>query len=124
MAKQKYIWLKMSREWGGFAIGDVVRFGESKGVERAEKGFGVQVPEPPEEKRKRLAAAKEAEKAEAEAAEAKTAEAEKAKADAEAATAKAAAAEKAKADKVETADNTPAKENAVGNSAAKSKSKK
>ncbi|KKK86645.1 hypothetical protein LCGC14_2761170 [marine sediment metagenome] len=126
MAKQKYIWLKMSREWGGFAIGDVVRFGESKGVERAEKGFGIQVPEPEESKKARIDAAKQVAKSEADAAKVKAAEEEKAKADdeAEVAKVKAAAEEKAKADKVETAVNTPDKEKAVGNSAARSKSKK
>lgn len=105
MAKKKYIWLSMTREWGGFAVGEVVRFGESKGVEREEQGFGVQVPEPEESKRKRADEAKQLAKAEADA--------------------KATAAdEKANADKVETADSTPVKENAVGRSASKSKSKK
>lgn len=99
---QKYIWLKMTKEWGGFAIGEIVRFGESKGVERAEKGFGIQVAEPAESKKARADAAKRAAKDEA----------------------KAAVEEKAKADKVETADIAPEKETAEGNSVAKAKSKK
>ncbi len=116
MAKQNYIWVKMTKEWGGFGVDEVVRFGESKGVERIDKGFGVKVPEPASSKKaaaadkaKAAKDAKAAEKAKAEAdekaaEEAKAAEAaavgEKAKADAAARV----AAEKAKA---ENADNRP-----------------
>lgn len=43
MAK-KYIYLKMTKEWGGFRIGEIVRFGFNKGQGRMEKGEGVEVP--------------------------------------------------------------------------------
>lgn len=109
MAQTKYIWVEMTKEWGGFAVGQVVRFGESKGVERIGAGFGKKVPEPAESKRATADAKKEAKEAEAKAA-AEKAEAEvKAAAEAKAAEAQAAA-EKAKADKKaksENADNRP-----------------
>lgn len=52
----KYIYVKLIKEWGGFQIGDVVRFGWSKGIGRIEKKEGIQVPkqravnDPPAEK--------------------------------------------------------------------------
>ena len=52
----KYIYVKLTKEWGGFQIGDVVRFGWNKGMGRIDKKEGVQVPkqravnDPPEPK--------------------------------------------------------------------------
>ena len=52
----KYIYVKLTKEWGGFRVGDVVRFGWNKGMGRIEKKEGVQVPkqqavnDPPVEK--------------------------------------------------------------------------
>lgn len=43
MAKE-FIYVKLTKEWGGFAIGDVVRFGANKGQSRIDLGFGVEVP--------------------------------------------------------------------------------
>lgn len=62
---QKYIWLKMTKEWGGFGIDEIVRFGESKGVERISAGFGVEVAEPQESKKAATAAKAKAAKAKA-----------------------------------------------------------
>ena len=42
MSKQ-YVYVKLTKEWGGFKIGDVVRFGYTKGIARIEKGEGVAV---------------------------------------------------------------------------------
>ena len=39
----KYIYVKMTKEWGGFAVGDVVRFGYTKGERKIAEGFGVEV---------------------------------------------------------------------------------
>jgi hypothetical protein len=39
----KYIYVKLIKEWGGYRVGDVIRFGYSKGIGRIEKGEGVQV---------------------------------------------------------------------------------
>ena len=41
---EKYIYIKMVKEWGGFPVGAVVRFGYSKGQGRIEAGEGVEVP--------------------------------------------------------------------------------
>ena len=41
MAKDIYV--QLTKEWGGFAVGDVVRFGYSKGMRRIEAGGGVKV---------------------------------------------------------------------------------
>ena len=41
---ETYIYVKLTKEWGGFSIGDVVRFGEYKGEDRIREGFGVKVP--------------------------------------------------------------------------------
>ena len=41
---EKYIYVKMCKEWGGFGIGDVVRFGINKGQGRIDAGQGVEVP--------------------------------------------------------------------------------
>jgi hypothetical protein len=46
MAK-KYIYLEMTKEWGGFAVGDVVRFGLTKGLGRIDKGEGVETKKRP-----------------------------------------------------------------------------
>lgn len=43
----EFIYLKMVKEWGGFKVGDVVRFGHSKGVGRIERGEGIEVPKQP-----------------------------------------------------------------------------
>ena len=43
---EKYIYLKMTKEWGGFRIGEVVRFGENKGRGRIKNGEGVEVAKP------------------------------------------------------------------------------
>lgn len=56
----KDIYLKMTKEWGGFRVGDVVRFGYTKGLGRIENGEGVKVskqqavndPEPKPKKKK------------------------------------------------------------------------
>lgn len=40
----KDIYLKMTKEWGGFKVGEVVRFGYTKGVGRIENGEGIKVP--------------------------------------------------------------------------------
>ncbi len=104
----KYIWLKMTKEWGGFKVGSVQRFGESKGVERIEKGFGVKVDEPAASKRATAAAKATADK------EAKAAKAAKAASDEK-------AAEEAKVDAGEKASEE-AKAAAVAKSAKKAKS--
>lgn len=44
--KKTYIWLKMTKDWGGFEIGEIVRFGTSKGEGRIANGEGVQVKPP------------------------------------------------------------------------------
>lgn len=40
---EKYIYVKLIKEWGGFQIGDVVRFGINKGQGRIDKGEGIKV---------------------------------------------------------------------------------
>lgn len=40
----KFIYVKLTKEWGGFAVGDVVRFGLNKGQARIDKGEGIEVP--------------------------------------------------------------------------------
>ncbi len=52
-AKKTYIWLKMTKEWGGFHVGDIVRFGTPKGLGRVDAGEGVKVDPPAEELKKR-----------------------------------------------------------------------
>ena len=44
----EYIYVKLLKKWGGFAIGEVVRFGVNKGEGRIAKGEGVRVEEPKE----------------------------------------------------------------------------
>jgi hypothetical protein len=39
----KYIYVKLIKEWGGFRVGDVVRFGWNKGMGRIEKKEGIEV---------------------------------------------------------------------------------
>jgi hypothetical protein len=41
---QEYVYLKMVKPWGGFNVGDIVRFGWNKGQARIEKGEGIEVP--------------------------------------------------------------------------------
>ena len=45
MAKDIYV--QLTKEWGGFKVGDVVRFGYNKGISRIDAGFGVQVKKQP-----------------------------------------------------------------------------
>ena len=45
MAKDIYI--KLTKEWGGFQVGDIVRFGYSKGQARIAAGEGVEVSKQP-----------------------------------------------------------------------------
>ena len=108
MAKDKYIWVKLTKEWGGFDVDETVRIGLPKGANLVEAGIGREVPEPADEKKKRLKVEAKA-KVDAEAArlavEAKAAEEAEAKAKADA--------EKKTAEKAthtpdaETADNRP-----------------
>ena len=42
----EYIYVKLLKKWGGFAIGEVVRFGVNKGEGRIAKGEGVKVEKP------------------------------------------------------------------------------
>lgn len=45
MGEQEFIWVKLTQEWGGFQIGDVVRFGKNKGKALIiDKGMGYEVP--------------------------------------------------------------------------------
>ena len=44
----EYIYVKLIKKWGGFSVGDVVRFGVSKGEGRIAKGEGVKVEKPKE----------------------------------------------------------------------------
>jgi hypothetical protein len=41
---QQYIYIKLKKEWGGFSVGDVVRFGYTKGIGRIAAGEGYEVP--------------------------------------------------------------------------------
>lgn len=47
MVKQKYIYVKLTKEWGGFQIDDVIRFGLSKGEWIIEQGKGIKVKKQP-----------------------------------------------------------------------------
>jgi hypothetical protein len=47
MFKQKYIYVKLTKEWGGFQIGDVIRFGISKGEWIIDQGKGNKVKKQP-----------------------------------------------------------------------------
>jgi len=40
---EKYIYIELTKKWGGFKVGDVVRFGKSKGEGRIKAGEGVVV---------------------------------------------------------------------------------
>ena len=40
---EQYMYLKMTKEWGESKVGDVVRFGFSKGLERIAAGEGIRV---------------------------------------------------------------------------------
>ena len=44
----EYIYVKLIKKWGGFGVGDIVRFGTSKGEGRIAKGEGVKVEKPKE----------------------------------------------------------------------------
>lgn len=44
---QKYIYVKLTKEWGGFQVDDVVRFGISKGERIINQGIGVKVKKQP-----------------------------------------------------------------------------
>ena len=44
----EYIYVKLLKKWGGFKVGDVVRFGTSKGEGRIAKGEGIKVEKPKE----------------------------------------------------------------------------
>ncbi len=46
MMAEKYIYLKMTKEWGGFQIGQIVRFGENKARGRIAAGEGIEVSKP------------------------------------------------------------------------------
>jgi len=37
------IYVKLTKEWGGFKVGDVVRFGRCKGLDRIAAGEGIEV---------------------------------------------------------------------------------
>lgn len=39
----EYIYVKLIKKWGGFKVGDVVRFGTNKGEGRIAKGEGIRV---------------------------------------------------------------------------------
>jgi len=41
---EKYMYVKLIKEWGGYQVGDIVRFGWNKGEGRVTAGEGVQVP--------------------------------------------------------------------------------
>lgn len=43
MAKE-FMYVKLTKEWGGFSVDDVIRFGYNKGESRIREGFGVEVP--------------------------------------------------------------------------------
>ena len=40
----EFVYVKLIKEWGGFVIGDVIRFGRPKGERVIEWGFGIEVP--------------------------------------------------------------------------------
>lgn len=91
----KYIWIKLSKDWGTFVKGDTFRCGLPKGQQLIEAGYGHEVPEPADEKKKRLMAEGKAK--------ADTKKAEKEKAEEEKKTAEKAT----KTPDAETADNRP-----------------
>lgn len=39
----KEIYVEITKEWGGFLVGDIVRFGQPKGERIIEQGFGHKV---------------------------------------------------------------------------------
>ncbi|KKN06777.1 hypothetical protein LCGC14_1073830 [marine sediment metagenome] len=39
----EFIYVKLIKKWGGFKVGDIVRFGTSKGEGRIAKGEGIKV---------------------------------------------------------------------------------
>lgn len=39
----EFMYVKLTKEWGGFSVGDVVRFGWNKGESRVREGYGDQV---------------------------------------------------------------------------------
>ena len=39
----EYIYVKLTKEWGGFLVDDIVRFGISKGERIIEQGYGAKV---------------------------------------------------------------------------------
>lgn len=45
---EKYMYLRMTKKWGESNVGDVVRFGWSKGLERIAAAEGVRVNKPKE----------------------------------------------------------------------------
>jgi len=42
---KEFMYVKLTKYWGGFNAGDVVRFGYGKGESRVAEGFGKEVPE-------------------------------------------------------------------------------
>ena len=40
----KYIYVKLIKKWSRYKVGDVIRFGYSKGQNRIKLGYGVEVP--------------------------------------------------------------------------------
>jgi len=64
---EKFIYVKLTKVWSRYGVGDVVRFGYNKGKGRIREGFGIEVPEqnavnaplPKKEKPKVETAAKE-----------------------------------------------------------------
>ena len=42
--EDKYIYVKLIKVWSRFKVGDVIRFGRSKGLGRINAGEGVEVP--------------------------------------------------------------------------------
>lgn len=42
----EYIYVKLIKKWGGFKVGEVVRFGVNKGEGRIAKGEGIKVEKP------------------------------------------------------------------------------
>ena len=43
----KYVYVQLKKEWGGFMINDVVRFGLTKGERIIEQGIGIKVKKQP-----------------------------------------------------------------------------
>jgi hypothetical protein len=41
---KKYIYVKLTKKWSRYKVGDVIRFGLKKGRGRIDSGYGVEVP--------------------------------------------------------------------------------